>query len=357
LQHSNQVLKARFSPDGTRVVTASLDHTARIWDVATGAQITPDLLHSDEVQEARFSPDGTRVATASKDNTARIWDARTGKPVGQVLSHLRTVHNLAFSHDGLRLVTASADHTARIWDAITGEPLTAPMEHNRDVLDASFSPNDRRVVTVSEDRTVRLWDPETGLPLSEPLRHSRPACVAQFSPDGKEVATGVFAPDYPGHIWQVPSVDSEVPAWLPALAEAVAGLTTRTRGISNPVSEGAFNKLRDQVNGLPQQEGFNRVARWSFADRMARTISPFQTATVAEYVHRRIEENIRPGLEQAIRLDPANATALGRLAKVILEKDTSADAKADATNLARQALRFDPNQSDAREVLARLGDR
>src|SRR5262249_25647982 len=152
------------------------------------------------------------------------------------------------------------------------------------------SPNDKRVVTVSEDRTVRLWDPETGLPLSEPLRHARPVCAAQFSPDGKRAATGVFAADYPGHIWQLPAVDSEVPAWLPTLAEAVAGLSTRTRGISNPVSEDACNKLRDQVKGLVEQEGFSRVARWFFADRTARTVSPFQTTTVAEYVHRRIEE-------------------------------------------------------------------
>jgi len=229
------------------------------------------------------------------------------------------------------------------------------MEHDRAVLDASFSPNDQRVVTVSEDRTVHLWDIETGLPLSEPLRHSRPVRVAEFSPDGKKVATGAFAPDYPGHIWQVPSVDSEVPQWLPALAEAVAGLPIRTRGVSSLVSEGDFDKLRDQVNGLAEQQGFNQMARWFFADRLARTASPLQTATVADYVHRRIEESIRPGLEQAIRLDPANSIALGRLAKAILEEDASPEAKADASNLARLALRFDSNQGDAREVLARIG--
>ena len=355
LQHSNQVLMARFSPDGTRVATASLDHTARIWDAVTGAPITPCLVHSDEVFDAKFSPDGARVITAAKDNTARVWDARAGEPIGRVLRHLRTVHAVAFSHDGLKLVTASADHTARIWDPMSGEPLTAPMEHGRTVLDASFSPDDQRIVTVSEDRTARLWDVKSGLPLSEPLRHNRPVRVAQFSPDGEKVATGAFALDYPGHIWQVPSIDSRIPPWLPALAEAVAGLPIRTRGVSSPVSEGDFDNLRVQVNGLAEQEGFNRVARWFFADRLARTVSPFQTATVADYVHRRIEENIRPGLEQAIRLDPANSIALGRLAKAILRDDASQEGKADASNLARLALRSDPSQEDARQVLVRLG--
>jgi WD40 repeat protein len=30
---------------------------------------------------ALFSPDGLRVVTASADETARVWDAATGKPV------------------------------------------------------------------------------------------------------------------------------------------------------------------------------------------------------------------------------------------------------------------------------------
>jgi cytochrome c-type biogenesis protein CcmH/NrfG len=68
-----------------------------------------------------------------------------------------------------------------------------------------------------------------------------------------------------------------------------------------------------------------------------------------------MEENIRPGLEQVIRLDPTNSTALVSLAKAILKDDASAEAKADASNLARLALRFDPSQADAREVPVRIG--
>jgi WD40 repeat protein len=65
---------AAFSPDGTRVVTASLDKTARVWDAATGEPVISPLAHQAEVMSAVFSPDGTRVVTASRDNTARVWD-------------------------------------------------------------------------------------------------------------------------------------------------------------------------------------------------------------------------------------------------------------------------------------------
>jgi WD40 repeat protein len=68
------VWSAAFSPDGTRVVTASGDQTARVWDVATGTPLTGALQHQGEVRSAAFSPAGTRVVTASWDETARVWD-------------------------------------------------------------------------------------------------------------------------------------------------------------------------------------------------------------------------------------------------------------------------------------------
>ena len=68
------VNSASFSPNGGLIVTASADHTARIWDAQSGRLIGQPLHHDDEVFAASFSRDGTRIVTASKDHTARIWD-------------------------------------------------------------------------------------------------------------------------------------------------------------------------------------------------------------------------------------------------------------------------------------------
>ena len=52
-------------------------------------------------------PDGTRIVTASLDSTGRLWDAATGKPIGESLGgHESYVLGAAFSPDGKRVVTA-----------------------------------------------------------------------------------------------------------------------------------------------------------------------------------------------------------------------------------------------------------
>jgi len=83
-------LAAAFDPKGERVVTASWDKTARIWDARTGEPIGKPLQHADRVVAAAFDPKGERIVTASNDGTARIWRApHTGQVlVGEILAVL-----------------------------------------------------------------------------------------------------------------------------------------------------------------------------------------------------------------------------------------------------------------------------
>ena len=59
------------------------------------------------VNDAAFSPDGARILTASADNTAKLWDAASGKLIASFAHHAE-VNGAAFSPDGARILTASA---------------------------------------------------------------------------------------------------------------------------------------------------------------------------------------------------------------------------------------------------------
>src|SRR5204862_816281 len=72
--HGTMLYHAEFSPDGSKVLTASDDHTARVWDATTGQELLV-LHHDGEVYDAMFSPDGLRIVTSSRDKTARVWDS------------------------------------------------------------------------------------------------------------------------------------------------------------------------------------------------------------------------------------------------------------------------------------------
>lgn len=203
LAHRGSVSSAAFSPDGKRVVTASWDHSARVWDAASGKPLSAPLAHRGNVENAAFSPDGTRVVTASADGTARIWDATSGKPLSPPLHHQAPVQGAAFSPDGTRVVTASSDGTARVWDATSGEPLSPPLAHRDSVWSAAFSPDGTLVVTASSDNTARIWDATSGTPLSPALVHRGVVKTAVFSPDGTRVATA--SNDRTGRVWDAVS--------------------------------------------------------------------------------------------------------------------------------------------------------
>jgi len=200
--HSGPVVSAAFSPDGTRVVTASLDHTARLWDVSSSNPIAILSGHSDAVVTAAFSPDGLRIVTASGDGIPRVWDASSGKELTRLHGHSGPVNAAAFSRDSLRIVTAGCDGTARVWDASSGKGLAILPGHSDIVVTAVFSPNGLRVVTAS-DRTVRIWDASSGRLLAALPKQPGLVLDATFSPGGSRILTTGL--DDTARIWDASS--------------------------------------------------------------------------------------------------------------------------------------------------------
>jgi WD40 repeat protein/serine/threonine protein kinase len=183
-----------FSPDARRILTKHWDDSARILDADTGAEILRLEGHQELVHDASFSPDGSRVVTASE--VGRIWDAATGRELAQ-LHHAGTVRTVTFSSEATRIVTASSDDpVARVWDARSGKEL-ARLEHARNLRFAIFGRADSRIVTVGWDGTARLWEAADGKEIAQ-IDERHIVWRAVFSPDGSRFAT---AGDDDGRVW------------------------------------------------------------------------------------------------------------------------------------------------------------
>jgi WD40 repeat protein len=202
IRHAGSVRSAAFASDGARIVTASSDATARVWDATSGAEITVLRGHKIGLNSAAFAPDGTRIVTASWDNTARIWDAVSGAEIA-VLRHSDIVNSAAFAPDGTRIVTASRDKTARIWDAVSGAEIAVLRGHNNVVSSAAFAPGGARVVTASWDGTARTWDATSGAEIAVLRGHKDVVQDAAFAPDGTRIVTASW--DNTARIWDAVS--------------------------------------------------------------------------------------------------------------------------------------------------------
>jgi hypothetical protein len=120
--------------------------------------------HEDSVNAASFSPDGRRIVTASQDETARVWDAESGKPVGDPMRHQGSVTAASFSPDGRRIVTASEDETACVWDVAVDleSPLPRWIPELAEALgEQSF--NDNGLLVPSKKNVVELRRELVGL--------------------------------------------------------------------------------------------------------------------------------------------------------------------------------------------------
>jgi WD40 repeat protein/serine/threonine protein kinase len=184
--HGTMLYDAEFSSDGERLVTASDDHTARVWDVTTGAQLLA-LKHDGSVSHATFNFDGSRILTSSEDKTARLWDARTGAQL-QSLVHQDKVWSGCFSSDGHLLATACQDKTAQLWDAATGQRVHEPLMHEAVVVQVTFSPDGRFLGATTAGGTAAIWDVATGEKLFQPAHTANLKAVA-FSPDSQRLLT------------------------------------------------------------------------------------------------------------------------------------------------------------------------
>jgi WD40 repeat protein len=239
---------ALFSPDGRRTVTADAVGAVWVWDAERGALVVGPIRHPQRSGftasvGVAFDQEGRRVATVESEGSVQLWDAQTGQPIGQRFGHvhpgLSGGAGVAFSPDGLRVATVTADSRLRLWDATTGYALGVPLTLASVGAGVDFSEDGRWIVTESENAAIVL-----------------------------DVAV---------------DRTSELPVWVPELAEALAGKRFDQSGaLVGPTR--SLTELRDDLLSLRGDDFWSRLGRWFFVDGPGRTLSPMSDVKTGNLV-------------------------------------------------------------------------
>jgi len=158
LKHAKE--RYDYAKKGTTelLVSASDDFTLFLYAPTVGRKpICRMEGHQQLVNHVAFSPDGTKIASASFDKSVRIWNGRTGKWLATLIGHVQAVYQCHWSADSRYLVSGSADSTVKIWKMRTMKMARELPGHYDEVFATSWSPNGKKIVSGGRDRMLKIW--------------------------------------------------------------------------------------------------------------------------------------------------------------------------------------------------------
>ena len=186
-----------YSPNGT-LIAAPHGTTVKLWNTATGAEVTSVGIFRRNVCRLAFFPDGDTLLAA--DTTPefapmqpidlRTWDVATGKERFQFAAAEAPslCDALAISPDGKSLAIATGSPLLTFWDAQRHAERSSVKIEPR-VAYMTYSPDGSVLALLGKNMEVSLRDAQSGFELKSWNLPGLPRALA-ISPDGRHLALG-----------------------------------------------------------------------------------------------------------------------------------------------------------------------
>jgi WD40 repeat protein len=186
--HGNIVVGLAYTPDGKRLLSASLDKTARLWELSGRRELLRLSGHSGGVRDICVSHDGKLAATASDDGTVKLWELVDGQELLTLTGHDPGATSVQFLADDSALVTGGNNGRVAVWP-LTRDCVPRFKLHVAAVTGICVTPNGLTALSAGADRSVRQFDLATGRVLRQARTLESVASMAMAS-DGKRALLG-----------------------------------------------------------------------------------------------------------------------------------------------------------------------
>ncbi|KAJ2147190.1 hypothetical protein IW139_004031 [Coemansia sp. RSA 353] len=199
-----------INAQGTQLLTSSMDHKMRIWDLnSSGDQSSPAMAIDAQpinAWKARFVPqrgDGEPLLASTTDRgTVKLWSAKRGKEVRELnTSRPKFLYALAVSPDGTKIACAGVDSHIYVFDVESGALSCSFAGHSDVVRSVSFSADSALLVSASDDKQVQVHDARFGSPAATLMGHFGWVVSAEMHANGTYIASASF--DAKVKIWDV----------------------------------------------------------------------------------------------------------------------------------------------------------
>lgn len=185
--HTARVRTVTVTPSGSRAVSASDDHTLKIWNLNRGILEHTLTGHSDWVRGATLVGDGERLVSASDDHTLKVWNLSTGGEEGSIDTYLDWIRVLLTLADGRRIASVSDDRVIKIWNLESAVVEQTLRGHSAEINCIAITPDGRLLISGSDDRTLRIWRLDQDVPVQVLKGHHARITALAVTPDGQHI--------------------------------------------------------------------------------------------------------------------------------------------------------------------------
>ena len=208
--HEGSIVTVDYSPDGAMIAVGA--DPLQLFDAGTGELLRTLEGHTRAVNRVVFTDNGATLVSASDDHTVRVWSLEDGSLRYPPLEHDGAVFAMDVSPDGAWIVAGDTTGALSLWDAKAGNLVVRFDAHqSRPIFDVAFSPGGRYIASGGWDDRLRVWDLDALLrgktsPVFTIESDAGHVYSVAFSPDGRYLAAGLW--NARAALWELRDLDA-----------------------------------------------------------------------------------------------------------------------------------------------------